>query len=137
MSATPQSGDSTLRWVFLGLALIVLIIIINSGINSCKRNNSESDKTSTGNTAPTNTGQEATVLMFDGQTTCYPSIDYKFELDTQGDPIYLKFPGVTQPVFYSGKGTIKVPPRNSGPVTITSANPNREARVRIWKVVQI
>jgi hypothetical protein len=43
MSATPQPGNSTLKWVFLGLAFIVFLIIINSGINSCKRNNSESN----------------------------------------------------------------------------------------------
>jgi len=72
----------------------------------------------------------------DEYTPCHPSLDYKFELDTQGDPIYLKFPGVSSEVYYSGKGTIKVPPRKSGPVQIRSANPNVQVRVRIWEVIR-
>ncbi|MEI7765239.1 MAG: hypothetical protein WCI93_01490 [bacterium] len=87
--------------------------------------------------AQTNNGQEGLVLMFDGYTPCNPPINYKFELDTQGDPINMDFPGVSNPIHYSGKGTIDVPQRTSGNVTITSANPGKEARVRIWKVVRL
>jgi len=74
-------------------------------------------------------------LMFDGYTPCSPSIDYKFTLDTQGDSISLKFPGVENLVHYFGKGAIKVPPRKKGRVEIRSLNPTREARVVISKVL--
>src|SRR6185369_13259593 len=81
---------------------------------------------------------KATVLRFDGFTPCEPPIQFAFELDTQGDPISLKFPGVDRTLEYSGKGTINAPTnRLSGPVNITSLDPQKQARVRIWEVVTI
>lgn len=90
--------------------------------------------------AASNSGQEknqALILRFDCFTPCEPEFNYKFELDTQGDPISLKIPGVDTPVKYTGKGTINVPPRKSGPVKITSQDPKKQVRVRIWEVVHI
>ena len=76
------------------------------------------------------------VPRFDGFTPCDPQIDFAFELDTQGDPISLKFPGVEMAVEYSGKGTLNAPERRtSGPVHVTSLDTNKQARVRIWEVV--
>ncbi|HEU0085430.1 MAG TPA: hypothetical protein VFQ59_00505 [Candidatus Paceibacterota bacterium] len=56
-------------------------------------------------------------------------------MDTQGDPIKMIFPGIKDTIFYSGKGTIAIPPRSAGAVRIVSGNPNNTARVRIWEVV--
>jgi hypothetical protein len=81
---------------------------------------------------------KATVLRFDGFTPCKPPIDFVFELDTQGDPISLKFPSVPAPLEYCGKGTINAPTnRTSGAVFITSLDPAKQARVRIWEVVTV
>ncbi len=81
---------------------------------------------------------KAIILRFDGFTPCDPPIDFGFELDTQGDPISLKFPGIEKPVEYSGKGTINAPEqRTSGSVHIASLDPAKQARVRIWEVITI
>jgi len=70
-------------------------------------------------------------------TPCGVPIDFAFTLDTQGDPIILKFPGIAQPVHYSGKGTIEVPDsRDIGIVNITSPDPAKVARVKIEEVIQ-
>lgn len=92
--------------------------------------------------SPPNTGSrimtQATILRFDGFTPCEPSIDYKFELDTQGDPISLKFPGIEKPLEYSGKGVLQAPEhRDFGEVHITSKDSRKQVRVRIWEVVNI
>ncbi len=115
--------------------LVVVFNMINCGLTwnswkeeGAKANTSQEEKT------------EALVLRFDGYTPCNPSIDYKFELDTQGEPISLEFPGITEPLKYSGKGEIKAPKnRDFGPVKIRSDSddPNKKVRVRIWEVVQI
>lgn len=97
---------------------------------------SEEENEDVSSTLPSETGGTVLELMFDNYTPCSPSINFKFELDTQGDSISLKFPGVEKLVRYSGKGTIKVPPRKPGPVEIISLNPAREARVRIWRVIK-
>ena len=83
---------------------------------------------------------ETKVLIprFDGFTPCDPEINFTFELDTQGDAIFLKFPGVSTLVKYSGKGKLKAPEeRRSGPVDIISQDSKKQARVRIWEVTII
>lgn len=78
------------------------------------------------------------VLRFDGFTPCSPVFDYPFELDTQGDPISLYFPGASiEPKIYSGKGKMNIPWRSPGPVPIRSLNPNKQVRVRIWEIVTV
>lgn len=47
-----QSGNSTIKWILWGIFFIVLIFTISSEIKSCKRNNSENDKTPTENITP-------------------------------------------------------------------------------------
>jgi hypothetical protein len=80
----------------------------------------------------------ALVLRFDGFTPCDPEINFRFELDTQGDPISLKFPGVSKPLEYSGKGTLNAPEnRTSGSVRITSLDSRKQARVRVYEVITV
>jgi hypothetical protein len=80
----------------------------------------------------------ALILRFDGFTPCDPAINYTFELDTQGDPVSLKFPGIPIPVNYSGKGTLNAPEKRlSGPVRVISQDSRKQARVRIWEVISI
>ena len=43
MNTVKQSGNSTLKWIFLGLAFIVFVIILSSGINSCNRKKAEKE----------------------------------------------------------------------------------------------
>ncbi len=137
-------GESHSKIGFWGIVarvlatLFVLVIVINM-INCGLIWNSWKEEGAKANTSQ-NKKTEALVLRFDGYTPCNPSIDYKFELDTQGEPISLEFPGITEPLKYSGKGEIKAPKnRDFGPVKIRSDSddPNKKVRVRIWEVVQI
>ena len=126
------------RTIFLVMAIILLL---GTWYRGCQ---ADSKKTAAENqrkaaeyaaTHPREGGTKILIPRFDGFTPCSPSIDFVFELDTQGDPVSMKFRGVSKPVFYSGKGTMRVPDeRLSGSVEITSADPQKQARVRIWEV---
>ena len=132
MSATPQSGNSTLRWVFLGLAFIVLIIIINSGINSCKRNNSEGDETTTDNSSSDKKPTFTTHI-----TPCEWTENGEFYLESD-DPIAQKFPSIPQIITYSGKGQSEVPyGRKKGPIKFWDPNDpiNGRKKFRIYPVM--
>ncbi|MFA6520693.1 MAG: hypothetical protein WCT44_03750 [Candidatus Paceibacterota bacterium] len=60
--------------------------------------------------------------------------DYPFELDSDG-PIVQYFPGIDEPVEYSGKGDFHVnKPRDPGPFTIKSKNKKEEVEVRIYEM---
>lgn len=108
------------------LIIVVIIWIISSIFNSCNRpKNPETASPTT---------QILKNVKYDGYTPFSESINYKFEIDSLGDPMFLKFPGISETIYYSGKGTFKVPPRKSGIVYITSADPNKEARLRIREV---
>jgi hypothetical protein len=134
-SKSGSSIQTAPSWTWRILILIFIILCLSGWMVSC--NWEKTDDSTTNSNTPEVSYKEVLELKFDGYTPCNPNIDYKFELDTQGDPIYLKFPGVNTLVYYSGKGTIKVPPRNFGPVEITSLNPKKQVRVRIWKVINI
>ncbi|MBU1728103.1 hypothetical protein KKA39_02235 [Patescibacteria group bacterium] len=115
------------------LIIIVAVLFFGSTIiDQIKPKKQENDTSIPGYSPITQTGP---ILIFDGYTPCSPSIDYKFSLETLGDSINLKFPGVADPIFYDGKVDPRAPVnRTTGPVQITSANPNKEARVMIYKV---
>lgn len=126
--------ESVPSWTWMLLVAICLLIFIIGWVSSC--NTTSSTSSATENIADNlKNSREVLKLMFDNYTPCNVPINYKFELDTQGDPISLKFPGIDKIIYYSGKGTIKVPPRKSGKVEILSLNPNMRVRVRIWKVI--
>ncbi|MBI3305938.1 hypothetical protein HYZ82_02260 [Candidatus Nomurabacteria bacterium] len=140
-------GTSQKIWGYLGsVGLIVLAMFFINGIRSCM---SEKEAEAVAARAARAAAEERARLeatqvvrytkvlipRFDRLTPCDPEIPFAFELDTQGDPIFLKFPGIKKLVEYSGKGTLKAPEgRRSGPVEITSQKPDKEARVRIWEV---
>lgn len=72
---------------------------------------------------------------FEGFTPVNYDIDWEFHIDTDGDPILMKFPGVPEPVRYSGKGEMPTPSRETGKTHITSGLPsNQPVRVRISRV---
>jgi hypothetical protein len=124
--------------VFLGLALIVLIIIINSGINSCKRNNSEGNKTLKGSASPSApskaqpVGKQKTLYRFSD----YPNGRFTVTLNSDAE-------------FYPKGGKIKIqtpageiwddelgtahdrPPQTGGPFTFW-ANDSIAWGVEIW-----
>lgn len=119
------------------LATIVILVLL-LGLGSCSYKVYRRATTPPPPPQSTTLATKATVLRFDGFTPCDPSIDFAFELDTQGDPIEMKFPSIETPIEYSGKGTLNAPEqRTSGPVHITSLDPRQQARVRIWEVIQV
>jgi|SRR3989344_4606963 len=127
--------DKKILFTILFLSIFIFIVIPLIFEEEEENSYSLSKKEIAGDNSNLKNSKEFLKLMFDDYTPCNIPINYKFELDTQGDPISLKFPGVDRIIYYSGKGTIKVPPRKPGNVEILSSNPNLKARVRIWKVI--
>jgi len=71
-------------------------------------------------------------------TPCSPTFDYAAEVETDGDPVYFQFPGIKDPIYFSGKGRFDMKQaegRSTGPVSITSAIKNHQARIRIYEVI--
>jgi hypothetical protein len=118
----------------LGYVIIIVACIFiynNYRSYSTRTNTSASSRSEYSNTPK----EEVLVLEYDTYTPCNVALEIgqKFELDTQGDPIYLEFPGLAR-VYYSGKGEMKLPKgRTEGVTRITSADPSVKARIRIWK----
>lgn len=117
-------------FVYFGIFATMFLILIVFLIGSCS---SEEDE----NTLSSKKKKTRTlVLRYDEFAPCDLRFDYEFELDTQGDSISLKFPGVAELIKYSGKGKIEVPDyRKKGKVQINSLNPSIQARVRVWEVI--
>ncbi len=138
--------DQTLpAWIWISFTAIFLLFIARSCREKSKEEKgaeaqarAEQRAASAIKTSSPTTMTKALVLRFDGFTRCEPNIDYEFELDTQGDPITMQFPGIPEPVAYSGKEVLVAPTnRLSGPVIIMSSDPSKQARVRIWEVQYI
>lgn len=123
--------------IILLIIVVIMIIVPLIFTGGSKDSDSLSKKEIAGDNSNLRNSREVLRLMFDDYTPCNVPINYKFKLDTQGDPISLKFPGIDETIYYSGKGTIKVPPRRSGNVLILSLDSTKQARVRIWKVIKI
>ncbi len=81
----------------------------------------------------------ALVLMQEGWTPLTVDIEYAFHIQTDGEPINVKLQGIRDPVAYSGKGEINVPPNYlSGNAVITSNNENKPSVwAKVFKVVEI
>ena len=79
-----------------------------------------------------------TRLVIDQLTPVADSINYEYELDTQGDSVAITRPTIMgdTTITYNGHGELQLPfgVRTRGLVHITSLNPNKQVRVRIWRV---
>jgi hypothetical protein len=127
------------RKPFYGWAIIIIALAFlwfnHAGVNPVSQATIKEDLPETSAKYQYQVVQAGPILIFDGYTPCNPSIDYKYSLETLGDSIIMQFPGVAEPVFYNGKVGLRAPAnRQPGPVHIKSANPNKEARVLIYKV---
>ena len=130
-------------WFILGLLIVVLIIWAGSCASSWISSSDEDEEAQVEEVSPSPTpaGQQEQqvverkkILRFEGFTPCEPRIDFAFELVSTG-PIMMDFPGVSEPVEYSGQGHLGAPAdRKSGPVPITSQDPDEQIRIKIWEI---
>ena len=105
------------------VSLIVVAVVISK--------DSSSDENKKANNT-TNTSPQGT-LMFTGETPCSPTFDYSFDMKV-GGPVKIKYPGVSDTIYWDGISDIQAPRRNSGPVYICSSNPSDpHVWVKIWK----
>lgn len=113
---------------FVVAILIILFCIL--WIKSCKKEYTNNKTEATSTTTP----NYSETLMFSGTTPCSPTFNYKFRIEADG-PIWEKFPGIDQPIYWDGTSKQSVPDRESGAVDITSADPdNPNIQVRIYLV---
>lgn len=133
----PASAQSMLSLA----GMLCVIIIVWAGFKAHKDNEPPSSSNSTAARSSTARRAPAPKKLYrervaECYTPCAVNLDFKFELDTQGDPIDLKFPGIRELVHYSGKGTISVPDsRDVGDVIITSPDPTKTVWVKVDKLV--
>ena len=141
ITTTPRAGffDTAFKSIGLFAACLVLLwLAVN--IRGCHKWWNEPSAAQLAaqyaNAHPATT--KALILRFDGFTPCDTPIDFAFELDTQGDPVDVIFPGIPTPVHYSGKGVMSAPEkRGFGNVHITSSDSQKQARCKISEVVLV
>jgi hypothetical protein len=108
----------------LGAALVTLIVV--TLVNWCNR---PAEK------EPEPIIKKDSALMVVDTTPCSPTFDYKFRLVTDG-PVWEKFPGIPDPVYFDGIHDNPVRNRLAGPVKIWSADPKKKhIRIQIWKIL--
>jgi hypothetical protein len=134
---TQKSDENkTLKKLFIGLAWImpiILLVVLISGVRSCKSSKKADTDNQTQNTTVNTTAKEP-LIIFDGYTPCDPIIDCKFSLETYGKPVYEKFTGSSKVFYFDGVNDPGVPSdAKGGPVHITSAS-NEQVRVVIKQV---
>jgi hypothetical protein len=76
-------------------------------------------------------------LVFQGVTPCDPVINFKFSIETDGNPINERFSGTSEDFLFDGKNDRGTPSGAiGGPVHITSANPDKpHVTVRVYKIL--
>lgn len=82
---------------------------------------------------------EALVLRFEGLTPCSTRIAWPFRIQRDGKDIQVKWPGVREPVTYSGEGDTVAPPEmRSGDTKFVSPDPsNPHVRVRVYERIRV
>lgn len=70
-----------------------------------------------------------------GTTPCDLTFDYKFRIITSG-PVYEKFPGIPNTIYYDGLNDNPVGNRYAGPVHFESADPNNpHINITVWHLL--
>ena len=131
-TATNTNRVAILLRPLIGVAIVLGLIMFCSFVFCGHRKTSTSDTDTKIIQTPVSGSR---ILRVTDYTTCSHTFDYKFEIETDGDPVWMKFPGIKDSIYYSGKGRFDMPVdrRDSGPVTITSAT-NSQVRIRIYEV---
>lgn len=132
-----QNKFQSTFWTILGTLILVLIgIAIIIGISYLFKSCGSDSNTQPSQTEALQKAIQNRVLMFEGFTPCSPTFDYKFHIEVEG-PVWEKFPGIDEPIYFDGKSFPTVPARLPGPVEITSANPQKpHVKVRIYQILQ-
>ncbi len=125
------------RWLWKLLISITLVLLIIGTIGLAKEYVFRKKTPKTENTTTiVKPLPGSRILRFEDHTPCSHVIDYAFEIETDGDPVWLKFPGINDPALYSGKGRFEFSnctERTIGEkTTITSAN-GQNVRVRVYE----
>lgn len=91
-NATQKSGNSTLKWIFLGLAFIVLVTIISLGIKSCKVNHPKKVVSKTESKKVTWVVEERKTVYFTGEYSelIYLPAGRGFSFENSSEPYCVK-----------------------------------------------
>ncbi|HPS21300.1 MAG TPA: hypothetical protein PLO44_00610 [Candidatus Paceibacterota bacterium] len=127
---------NTVKIIRLVIILVMAFLFI-FWVKSFDKKDNSNDKKATDQTeqySENSTGTE--IIVFDGFTPCDPVINFKFRLETFGEPVYEKFTGVSEEFFFDGKDNPGTPAgAKGGTVSIKSANPNKpHVRVVVYKI---
>lgn len=109
--------------------VVIVIMFFPSIFRGCKK---ETKTTINTNQKSSDIKQED--LRYNTITPCSPIFDYKFRFEKTGDPVWLKFPGIQEEIYWDGISDFKVPQRNTGAVTIKTAKKQGESLVKIYQV---
>jgi hypothetical protein len=135
-TTTSNSESGVLKTVLTILALIFVVVQVKSCYRDYKIKADKTKPSATARPSATTPTTKVLIPRFDGFTPIEFPINWPFEIETDGDPIVMQFPGVPDPVRYSGKGSMSTPERRSGITKITSCS-NKQVRVRIREVKYI
>ena len=137
---TPKKKKRNFFPLLVGAAVIALLAVTAlvglSALSSSGRKTTAAKQAA----AQEKERRQAPTPVFGGWTPCEFALDFPFHLETGGISVSLSFPGVPTPVKYSGRGPLtpeelkKIKIRKSGPVKITSLNPEEKAWVQVWRI---
>lgn len=139
--ATSHSGATTLKWVFLGVALVIAL-----GYGKCQYSawseKAEAEKKVAQQqraTTPPPVFTEALVLEHECLTPCSVNIAWRFQIRVGGSrALRIKYKGVSQPVDYpAGEGSFQAPSQmQSGETSFVSPDPlYPNVRVQVYRII--
>lgn len=122
-----------------GTALVVgILIFVVFFILPTRRDRKKTEPANTA-TQKTTVSTQVWKLEADCFTVCEGTFPYQARIETEGEPIYIVIPNVsnygTTRVFFAGKGPFDVPTRGTGIVKITSGYSDRQVRVRVFRAI--
>ena len=125
------------------LIIFSIIFVIWKNSDSTSHNETSSSTTKTNKSVQkTENGTEtkpvpgSRILRFEGYTPYEKVIDFSFEIETDGDPVSIKFPGIPEKYSYSGKGRQEFSgdeKRTPGKETTITSKTGSPVRVRIYE----
>lgn len=134
---TTPNGATVLRWVFLGIAIVLGVMQVKSYMAEVKADRANKVRVAQAYAAAHPPAQvthpvEALVLMHECTTPCPAHVGWSYKIRTDGDPIRIKYHGCTEWFDQPGKGSFPAPkcfqPGEAQFVSSDEVHPN----VKVW-----
>ncbi len=134
-----------LKMLGLGVGFVFVFLVVVVGIvylakPSKEKEQDKAEETNlTNSVSPATMTTEALVLTYEGYTPCSVNIDYRAKIQRYGRPLTVKYPGIVQPITYSGESDTNAPPGVwSGEFFFTSPDHDHpHILVRVYKKIQV